>query len=403
MHILLIHQVFVRPSDAGGTRHSEFARYLAAQGHRVTILAGDRSYLTGKSLQAPRREELQPGVEIIRCGVRGGGGRSWTSRGAGFLSFMLTAFWAGLRVPGIDLVWGTSPPLPQAVAAWGVARLRRVPWVFEVRDLWPEFAIAVGALRNPIWIWLARAWESFLYRHADRLILNSPGFVDPVLAQGALRSAIVSIPNGADPGMFDPTSDGGEVRVRLGLEGKFVALYAGAHGVSNDLGIVLGAAELLLTEPGIAFVLVGDGREKGALVRDAMQRSLTNVIFAEAVAKEKMPPVLAAADCGIAILKPLPAYRTTYPNKVFDYMAAGRPVVLAIEGPIREVVEQARAGFAVHPGDPVALAEAVRRLAADRAAAREMGRRGRSYVEAHFDRSVLARSLEETLRAVARG
>jgi len=293
--------------------------------------------------------------------------------------------------------------LPQAVAAWGVARLRRVPWVFEVRDLWPEFAVAVGALRNPIWIWLARTWESFLYRHADRLILNSPGFVEPVLARGARPSAIVSIPNGVDPGMFDPTSDGGELRTRLGLEGKFVALYAGAHGVSNDLAVVLGAAEILLTEPRIAFVLVGDGREKAALVRDAKQRSLINVIFAEAVAKAEMAPVLAAADCGIAILKPLPAYRTTYPNKVFDYMAAGRPIVLAVDGPIREVVEGARAGFAVPPGDPVALADAVRRLAADRAAAREMGRRGRSYVEAHFDRSVLARSLEETLRAVARG
>ncbi|MEX0788003.1 MAG: glycosyltransferase family 4 protein [Anaerolineales bacterium] len=403
MHILLIHQVFVRPSDAGGTRHAEFVRYLAAQGHRVTILAGDRSYLTGSFLQAPSREELHPGVEIIRCGVRGGGQRSWTSRGAGFLSFMVTAFWAGLRVPGIDLVWGTSPPLPQAVAAWAVARLRRVPWVFEVRDLWPEFAIAVGALRNPVWIWLARSWESFLYRHADRLILNSPGFVDPVLARGGRRSAIVPIPNGVDPAMFDPTSNGGDLRIRLGLEGKFVALYAGAHGVSNDLAVVLDAAEHLLTESGIAFVFVGDGREKGALVREAIQRSLVNVTFAAAVAKEEMAPVLAAADCGIAILQPLPAYRTTYPNKVFDYMAAGRPIVLAMEGPIREVVEGARAGIGVPPGDAVALADAVRRLAADRDAAREMGRRGRRYVEAHFDRSALARLLEETLQAVARG
>jgi glycosyltransferase involved in cell wall biosynthesis len=150
-------------------------------------------------------------------------------------------------------------------------------------------------------------------------------------------------------------------------------------------------------------VLVGDGREKPALMEEARRRGLTNVHFLPAQPKAAMAPVLAAADCGIAILKAIPAYRTTYPNKVFDYMAAGRPVVLAIDGPVREVVEAARAGLAVPPGDAVALAEAVRRLAQDRDQARVMGRRGREHVVAHFARATLAQHLEATLQAVANG
>lgn len=403
MHILLIHQVFVRPSDAGGTRHAEFARHLAARGHRVTVLAGERNYLTGESLGAPRREEWVPGVMVIRAPSWGGRQRTWLSRSLGFLGFMISAFWAGLRVPEVDLVWGTSPPLQQAVSAWAVAWARRIPWVFEVRDLWPEFAVAVGVLRNPLWIAIARWWESFLYRHADRLIVNSPGFVSHLVGRGADPARIVPIPNGVDPAMFDPQADGGDFRRRHGLEGKFVALYAGAHGLSNDLSVVLQAAERLLDDAQIAVVLVGDGREKPALMVQAHRRGLTNVHFLPAQPKEAMAPVLAAADCGIAILKAIPAYRTTYPNKVFDYMAAGRPVVLAIDGPIRELVEAARAGVAVPPGDAAALAEAVRRLARDRDLARGMGRRGREHVVAHFSRLPLAQRLEATLRAVAGG
>ncbi|MGH7751604.1 MAG: glycosyltransferase family 4 protein [Gemmatimonadales bacterium] len=403
MHILLIHQVFTRLSDAGGTRHAEFARHLAARGHRVTVVSGERSYLTGESLGAPRREQLEPGVVVIRTPVRGGGQRTWPSRSAGFLSFMISAFRAGLRVPAVDLVWGTSPPLQQAVSAWAVAAARRVPWVFEVRDLWPEFAVAVGVLRNPLWIAIARWWESFLYRHADRLIVNSPAFTAHLVSRGAEAARIVSIPNGVDPGMFDPQADGADFRRRHGMEGKFVALYAGAHGLSNDLTVLLQAAEKLMDEPQIVVALVGDGREKPALVAEASRRGLANVRFLPAQPKSAMGTVLAAADCGIAILKAIRAYRTTYPNKVFDYMAAGRPVVLAIDGAVREVVEAARAGVAVPPGDAAALAEAVRRLARDRDQARAMGRNGREHVVAHFSRAALAQTLEATLQSVGGG
>jgi glycosyltransferase involved in cell wall biosynthesis len=187
------------------------------------------------------------------------------------------------------------------------------------------------------------------------------------------------------------------------LGGRFIAVYAGAHGLSNDLGVVLQAARELREERGIAFVFVGDGKEKAALEERAGAEGLDNVVFLPPVAKEEMADVLAAADCGIAILKPLPLYATTYPNKVFDYMAAGRPVVLAVDGVIRQLVEEAGAGVFVPPGDGPALAGAIRRLAADRTGARRMGARGRRLVETRFERRLQAEQLERLFLEVIGG
>jgi glycosyltransferase involved in cell wall biosynthesis len=398
MHILLIHQVFVRPNDPGGTRHYEMAHQLVHSGHTVTILASPYSYQSGLRVTESDREILEPGLEIIRCRVWGSVNRSFFWRTIGFFSFMLSSFFMGLAQPKIDLVWGTSPPLPQVFTAWLIARMKRAKFLFEIRDLWPAFAIQLGILKNPILIRLALLLENFLYRRADRLVVNSPGFFGHLESRGAKKEKIVLIRNGVDPAMFDPAAKGAAFRARHGLGKKFIALYAGAHGISNDLPVLLEAAELLRKDPRVCFLLVGDGKEKPHLVLQAGERNLENVLFLPPVAKHDMPEVLAASDCGIAILKPIPLYGTTFPNKVFDYMAAGRPVVLAIDGVIRDVVEQAHAGVAVPPGDAQALAEAVRSLADDPSVARKMGGRGRSVVERDFSREEQARGMEQLMR-----
>jgi glycosyltransferase involved in cell wall biosynthesis len=306
-----------------------------------------------------------------------------------FFSFMASAFLAGLRVRQVDLVWGTSPSIFQAVTAWLLARLKRVPFLLEVRDLWPAFAIAVGVLRNPLLIGASRWLERFLYRRADRVMVNSPGFIEHVTRRGARWVELV--PNGADPEMFDPQAEGRAYRAAHGLDGKFLVLYAGAHGLSNDLGVVLDAARLLADQPAIQFALVGDGKEKARL--QAQAAGLGNVAFLPPVPKARMCEVLAAADACLAILKPLEMYKTTYPNKVFDYMAAGRPVVLAIDGVIRAVVEKTGAGLFAAPGSAEQIACAVRALAADPQRARAMGLAGRRAVERHFSRRALAEKL----------
>ncbi len=399
MHILLVHQAFATLWEPGGTRHHEFARLLAERGHKVTIIASPVSYLTG-SPAAAEREEVEKGVRVLRARVYSAHHRSFFHRLIAFFSFMISSWLLGLKVKDVDLVWGTSPPLSQGLTAWALARIQRAPFLFEVRDLWPQFAVAVGVLRHPILIQLSEWLERLLYRHAERVMVNSPGFIAHVQERGARRVEL--IPNGADPAMFDPRQDGADFRRVHGWGDRFLVLYAGAHGISNDLHVVLEAAERLAHKQDIQFVLLGDGKEKPALQARARERGLSNVAFLPPIPKSGMPSALAAADACIAILKPLEEYKTTYPNKVFDYMAAGRPIVLAIDGVIREVVEAAGCGIYAQPGNPAALAEAILSLEADRLRARQMGMAGRRYLEENFSRQALGEKLITILEDMAR-
>jgi glycosyltransferase involved in cell wall biosynthesis len=394
MHILIVHQAFASLSEPGGTRHHEMARHFRKQGHRVTILTGQVSYLTGQAAGGREwaiRETDDCGIEILRAYTYQGWHRSFLHRMFSFISFMVSSFLIGIRVPDVDLIWGTTPPLFQGITAWILSRLKRAVFLLEVRDLWPLFAVVVGVLKNSILIGLSEWLERFLYRRADCVVINSPGFETHVTERGAKDIHLVA--NGVEISMFDPGMDGREFKRAHNLENKYVVLYAGAHGLPNDLGIVLEAAGVLREHKEIQFVLVGDGKEKGRLLAQANSRELENVQFLPPVPKEKMPECLAAADACIAILKPVEAFKTTYPNKVFDYMAAGRPVLLAIDGVIREVVEEAGAGIFVQPGNPDVLAKAILKLERDRDLGRRMGLAGRRYVEGHFDRSKQAAKL----------
>jgi glycosyltransferase involved in cell wall biosynthesis len=403
MHILLIHQAFAALDEAGGTRHAELASYLAGCGHHLTIISSPVSYLTGETRRGRQRwveeDAPQPGVRILRAYTYSALHRSFFHRLLAFFSFMISSFIIGLRVGPVDLVWGTSPPIFQGVTAWLIARLRGATFLFEVRDLWPAFAVAVGVLKNRTLIRLSEGLERFLYQRADCLVVNSPGYIAHVRERGARRVEL--IPNGSDPAMFTPLDRGEAFRQRNALEGKFAVLYAGAHGLSNDLGVVIEAARSLAGRHDIQIVLLGDGKEKKALVAQA--QGLTNVTFLPPVAKTGMAEALAAADACLAILKPIQLYQTTYPNKVFDYMAAGRPLLLAIDGVIRKVVEEAGAGLFVPPGNPQALAQAILDLAGDPARAVQMGRNGRLAVEQHYDRRVTAEQMRILLEGLRRG
>ncbi len=401
MHILIIHQAFASIHEPGGTRHHEFARLLTTRGHKVTVIASPVSYITGTSFRlspfSPKMggEQEGGGVTILRAAVYDAHHKSFIHRVLAFFSFMLSSFWIGLGVKNVDLVWGTSPPIFQGVTAWALARIKGAKFLFEVRDLWPQFAIAVGVLKNPILIVLSEWLERFLYRGADRVMVNSPGFLQPVSSRGAKRVDL--IPNGADPSMFDPADSGAEFRQSNNLKDKFVALYAGAHGMSNDLQIILESASLLADQKNIHIILLGDGKEKPALMAQAKEMNLSNVTFLPSVPKTEMAAALAGADACIAILKPLEEYKTTYPNKVFDYMAAGRPVALAIDGVIREVVEAADCGIFAAPGNAEEIAEAIRQLAADTEQSRAMGLKGRKYLEENFSRAVIGGKLIKLL------
>lgn len=395
MHIMLIHQAFVTTGEAGGTRHIEFAKRLAARGHRITIITSPVSYLSGESSLKSRslwtKEQWAENIEIRYCWTSSGMHKGFVPRLLAFFSFMFSSFICALNVKNVDLVWGTSPNLFQGWTAWLSARCKRTKFLLEIRDLWPEFAIAMGALKNPGLIRLSQWLERFLYNHADRIIVNSPGFI-PYIRDICGKTPDL-VPNGADAEMFSG-QDGKAFREQYGLQDAFIVMYCGAHGPANDLETALKAAELLKERSDIRFVFVGSGKDKARLEALREENGLQNVLFIPPVPKEQIASVMAAENAGLAILKNLDMFKTTYPNKVFDIMACGDPVICQIDGVIRDVVEENKAGIFAEPGNPQSLADAVTHLASVPEECSRMGENGKRAILEKFNRDEAAKQLE---------
>ena len=389
MKILLINQVFVSPEEPGHTRHFELGKYLKDHGHELVIVASDLNYQTGQRTverSGLYAEQNFEGVRVLRSYVYPAIHRSYIWRIIAFFSFMFSSTLTALHVKDVDLVLGTTPPIFQAVSAWAVAVLRRKPFLLEVRDLWPEFGISMGVLKNPVIIALSRWLEMFLYRRATHILVNSPAYREYMLAKGVSADKVTYIPYGTDVEMFNPAIDSISIRKELNLDNKFVVLYAGALGQANDIDTLLRAAERLKKYDKIHFVLFGDGKERARLEAEAKRMGLTNVLFAGTRPKKEMPLIVASADACLAILQDIPAFRTTYPNKVFDYMAAGRASIIAIDGITRELIESSRGGVYVNPADDTMLAQKILEMSRDPVQVRAMGLNAREYLVKNLDR-----------------
>lgn len=389
MRILLINQVFVSPDEPGHTRHFELAKFMQQQGHELVIVASDVNYQTGKKTIAHSGLSIEQniaGIRVFRSAIIPSLHRSYFWRILSFFSFMFSSIWTALKVKDVDLIMGTTPPIFQAVSAWFVAFVRRKPFLLEVRDLWPEFIVSMGEFRNPVLIQMARWLERFLYAHASHILVNSPAYGEYIEQKGVAKEKISFIPYGTDIEMFSPGIDGSEIRNRYGLKDNFVVLYSGALGQANDIYTVIRAAQRLQPKSAIKIILFGDGKEREKLEADAKSRKLENIIFAGALPKKEMPAVLAAADVCLAILQDIPMFRTTYPNKVFDYMAAGKATILVIDGVIRDVIEASKGGIFVKPGDDKQLADVLSGLATDPARVIALGQQAREYLIKNLDR-----------------
>jgi glycosyltransferase involved in cell wall biosynthesis len=397
MKILLLNQAFVSPDEPGHTRHFEMAQYLRDHGHELVIVASDLNYQTGQRTVERHgvfTEQMIDGVRVLRSYIYPTLHRSYFWRIVSFFSFMFSSVWTALSVKDADLIMGTTPQIFQAVSAWFVAFIRNKPFLLEVRDLWPEFGISMGVITNPIVIALTRWLEKFLYARATHILVNSPAYKEYMVAKGVPASKITYIPYGTDVDMFNPNVDGLSVRKKLGLEDKFVVLYAGALGQANDIYTVLCAAKHLNDEDQIRFVFWGDGKERPNLQSEAERLDLHNVTFAGICPKKEMPFVIASSDVCLAILQNVPMFRTTYPNKVFDYMAAARATVLVIDGVIRQVIESSHGGVFVEPANHELLAQTILELSKDPQRVKQMGVNARAYLVQHLDRRD---KLDETL------
>ncbi len=407
MRILYVSQYYPPEMGAPASRVSQLARAWAADGHDVTVLTGFPNHPTGvippeyRGRPYIRREE-DHGVHVLRTPIYAAPNRGVAKRSLNYVSCAASACTIGPWLTGRpDVVIGTSPQFLSAVAGYWLAKLKRVPFVFEVRDLWPRSIVEVGAMAgdHPIIKGLEQA-EMFLYRHSDRIVAVTDSFVDEIAARGIDRSKISVIKNGVDLSMFTPGPRDNDVRERLGLNGKFVATYIGTHGMAHGLGTLLDAARLLKGDDRFRIVLVGEGADKAALMQRAKDEGLTNVIFVGQQPHKAIPDFVRAADVTVVLLKAKDLFKTVIPSKIFEFMGASRPIIIGVDGEARAIVESAQAGIFVPPESPDALVAAMRRIEADRAAADAMGERGRVCVEENFSRVALARRYLDILADV---
>jgi len=404
MRILVVHQYFLGKDDAGGSRWNQFAKYWTDAGHSVTVLTGTVHYATGKKQPQYRGKfvvrELDNKIDVFRCHVSESYNKSFFGRFWAYLSFAFSSVWAGLfRAGKCDVIICTSPPLTVGLTGWILSRLKRIPMVFEVRDLWPESAIDTGVMTNKWLIKLSYWLERKSYKSANWINVLTPAFEEALIRHKNIRPDRISmIPNGADLDIFKPGPRLNWVRDKHDLRDKFVVTYVGAHGIANHLIQLLDTAAILQAHEDICFMFVGDGMQKPMLKEMAAQRSLTNVLFVDSVPKEVIVDYVAASDVCTAVLKKIDTFKTVYPNKVFDYMSAARPVIVGIDGVARKLVEDANAGLYVEPEDSEAFAAAVLKMKADPEVCQTYGANGLSFVTRNFARDILAARYIDLLR-----
>lgn len=404
MHVLYFHQHFSTPQGSAGTRSYEMARALLREGHSVTMVCG--TYGQGKTglsgpFQRGRRRGLVDEIDVIEFDLDYANDMGVLSRLGVFMKFALSSILVALREPA-DVVFATTTPLSAGIPGICARLLTRKPFVFEVRDLWPELPRAMG-LRNPVLLGAMSALEWMSYRAADRLVGLSPGIVEGIARRGVPKDRITMVPNGCDLDLFaQPDHAWRPENVR---DDQMLAVFSGTHGLANGLDAVLDAVAVLKARgrDDIRIALVGQGREKPRLMQRARDEQLDAVLFLDPVPKVRLSGLLAGADLGLQTLRNLPAfYYGTSPNKFFDYIAAGLPVLNNYPGWLAGLITEQDCGFAVPPDNPAAFADALIAAADDRAALSAMGARAKALALGQFDRAKLSQDWVAWVTGAAR-
>lgn len=401
MRILLIHQYFLEQNDGGGSRWNEMSRMWALDGHEVTVLAGMVHYTTGVKSERYQGKYVfvdrypEGNIRVIRSHVSESYNSSFIGRLWGYFSFVFSSLYAGIFYARekYDVIIVTSPPLFVGITAYILSKLKGVLFVFEVRDLWPESAIDTGVVKSNVIIKMAYWFESFIYKKAHLINVLTPAFRDALIKKGVPDKKIILIPNAGDFDLVRNVSkdfDATAFRIKNNIsKDTFVITYVGAHGVANCLDQILETADIL-RDKNIVFWLIGDGMEKNRLKQKATQMGLKNVIFFDPVTKAEVFKYILASDMGTSVLKKADAFKTVYSNKTFDYMSCKKPILMAIDGVSRKLVEDAEAGAYVEPENPRDFAEKIKFYSSHPDQVVIQGEKGYKYAMSNFDRNVLA-------------
>lgn len=396
MRITFLCQYFPPEMGAPAARTFEHARHWAALGHDVTVITAFPNHPTGIIRpeyrgQFVKRERIA-GIDLLRTWVYCAANKGFFRRVLNFLSFFFSSLiLGGLLTRRPDVVVGTSPQFFCAVAAYLLSRLKGVPFVFEVRDIWPQSAIELGVLKNRRLIRALEAIELHLYKQAALIVPVAESTREYLLGKGVAPEKIKIIPNGVDEQYLSSVSPTPlEVREQLGLQGKFIVSYIGTHGMSHALDVVLRAAQQFGEDSGVHFLFIGEGAEKDHLKRLADELRLPNVTFLNEQSRDRLPGFYRASDVSLVPLKRLPIFKKVLPSKLFELMGTGCPIVCGVEGEAARLVANAEAGLCIEPENSDALAAAIKRLRAEPELRRQMGESGQRFVRTHYLRSTLA-------------
>lgn len=406
MRILYVSQYFPPEMGAPAARVHELSREWVRQGHDVTVLTGFAHHPTGVKAPGDRwritRRERVEGIDVVRSYVFATPNAGVALRMLSYASFMVSAAVIGsLRVRRPDVVVATSPQLLCACAGSMLSKRFRVPFVFEVRDLWPESILAVDAMSDNAIVRGLKGVADRLYRGCARIVTVGEGYKRQIhQLYGIPEDKMTVVPNGIDPTLFQPGAHENEVRRQYNWEGKIVLLYVGTHGMAHALHVILEAARRLEHDPRLVFAFVGEGARKAQLKRQAEAWGLDNVAFIDQQPKERVPLFYAACDIGLVTLRKTPLFQEVLPSKIFEYLGMERPLILSVDGEARRLVEAAGAGVFVEPENVDELCRAIVDLAGRGEELQSMGRSGRQYVITQFQRSALAARYVEELRNV---
>lgn len=410
MRILLLHQYFLEDDDPGGSRWNEMTKMWSKEGHEITVIAGmmHANGLQKRDVYKDKwfKENYQDEIQVWRTHVSESYNAGFVGRLWGYFSFVFSALWAGLfKVKGkYDIILVTSPPLFIGITGYLLSRFKRIPFVFEIRDLWPESAIDTGVVTNKLIIKLAYALEAFIYKKARMINVLTPAFRKTLIEKKNVpQDKIIFIPNAADFGLSDHLLNSFNIegfRQSQGWTDKFVITYVGAHGVANHLDQILETAEIL-KNTNVLFVLIGQGMQKKQLQELAKNMRLTNIVFLDPVPKAKVFEYISASDMGASVLKNVDTFKTVYSNKTFDYMACKKPIFMAIDGVSKELVEEANAGVFVKPENPQDFAAKVRLYLKAPGLIKEQGEAGYRFAKDNFDRRALANKYVNYLKELA--
>jgi glycosyltransferase involved in cell wall biosynthesis len=407
LDVLYFHQYFATRRRSTATRSYELARRLVERGHRVTIVSRDTRRLESGRDEEPQGRlmgrETVDGIDVLYLNVPYANRYPTPVRLASFTAFTVAATVAGALEHKPDVVFASSTPLTIGISGLATARMKRVPFVFEVRDLWPAVPVALGALKSGPAVRGAEWLERQLYAGSERIVVCSEGALEELRGRGISDEKLVLIPNAADLDVFRPGVVNEGFRKRHGLEGRFIALYAGAMGRANGLDQLVDAADALRRwgDQRVTIVAIGDGGEKEWLEERARELGLTNLLFLPPRPKEALAGILGAADVTLTIFAPYPILETNSPNKFFDSLAAGKPVVVNLDGWLRRLVEENEAGVWVPAGNAEGLAGVLLALAGNPEGVARMGRSARALAEREFARDEMADRLAQTLEEVA--